>query len=794
MKLSYNWLSQYVDLKGISPTELAQSLTRSGHEVEGLNTLANASGLVIGEIIESDLIPETHLHKAQVRISNHDVKQIICGAPNCRSGLKVIVALPGAKLPIGEISAKSLHGLESYGMLCSLKELGVDLKLLNEAQINGIEELPQEAPVGETDVLAYLGLDDTILDVSLTANRSDCLSIWAMAREVAAIVDRKVTLPELQKHVEKPSSFQVVLKSEKAPYYLGKVIGHIKVGPSPKWLKEVLISSGINSINNVVDISNYVMLETGQPLHFYQLNKLKNHSIEVVDGRREKIKALDGMEFQLESEDIVIETNGTFAGIAGIMGGEESMIDDETVAIFMEAAHFSPVQIRHTSIRLNLVTEAASRFIKGIDPLAAQQAIQRATDLLVEWADGGEIEETVEVGHDGYTPIKIKESLSRLNQVLGTKFTMNQVTSVLERLNFAPLVQGDEVVCHIPSYRRDMELAADVQEEVIRLLGYDDLETTLPRMEANVGERNERQVAKRKTRETLISLGLQEIVTYTLQSKEESEKSLWPLGEAIVLSMPMSEARSHIRTSLMRSVLASAQYNIAHKNYPLAFYEISKVYAKGSEQERLAIFLEGNYQEDKLFGLEEKSDFYTLKGIIMSWLEKFGLPQERIEINENNRYDDHFHPYRSALVNLDGQFLGVFGEVHPKLQKEYSLKEALYAEIDLEVFYQAKIDRLHFKELDRYPSIDRDIALVVKKDVPAQKMVDTIRQYGKKIVRQVDIFDIYEGEHVEKGYKSVALRIRYQDADHTLQDAEVSEVHEVILHELEKQCQAILRS
>ncbi|MBW9212257.1 MULTISPECIES: phenylalanine--tRNA ligase subunit beta [Terrabacteria group] len=794
MKLSYKWLSQYVDLKGISAQELAQSLTRSGHEVEGLETLASATGLVIGEIIESEPIPKTHLNKVQVRISDTDIKQIICGAPNCRTGLKVIVALPGAKLPMGEISAKPVHNLESNGMLCSLKELGVDTKLLRDKQINGIEELNQDAPVGETNVLAYLGLDDTILDISLTANRSDCLSMWAMAREVAAIVNRKVTLPTLQEHREVPSSFQIHLKTEKASYYLGKVIGRVKVGPSPKWLKEALISSGINSINNVVDISNYVMLETGQPLHFYQLSKLKNHSIEVVDGHQEKIRALDGVEFQLEPEDIVIETSGHFAGIAGVMGGEESMIDDETTSIFMEAAHFSTVQIRHTATRLNLMTEAASRFIKGMDPLAAQQAIQRATDLLVELAEGAEIEETVEAGQDGYTAIEIKETLSHLNQVLGTKFTLEQVSSILERLNFTPLVQGDEITCYIPSYRRDMELDADVQEEVIRLLGYDDLDTTLPRMEATVGERNERQIAKRKTRETLISFGLQEIVTYTLQSKEESEKALWPLGEAISLSMPMSEARSHLRTSLMTSVLASVQYNIAHKNYPLAFYEISKVYAKGLEQERLSIFLEGNYQEDKLFGLEEKSDFYTLKGILMAWLKKFGIQQDHIEIKENNEYISHFHPYRSALVYLNHQLLAIFGEVHPTLQKQYSLKEAFYAEVNLEVFYQVKRKRLHFKELDRYPSVDRDIALVVKKEIPAQKIVDTIRQNGKQLVRQVDIFDVYEGKHVAKEDKSIALRIRYQDSEHTLQESEVNEIHESILHELKEKCQAVLRS
>lgn len=794
MKLSYNWLSKYVDLSGISPKDLADSLTRSGHEVEGLEPMSKAEGLAIGEILESTPIPDTHLNKAQVKVSETEVKQIICGAPNCRKGLKVIVALPGAVLPLGTIEAKPLHGLESNGMLCSLKELGVDPKFLTDKQINGIEELPSEAEVGHTDVLGYLGLDDTILDVSLTANRSDCLSMWAMAQEVGAIIHREVHLPTLQEHKESPSSFQVSLKTEKAPYFLGKVIRHVKVGPSPRWLKEALVASGMNSINNVVDISNYVMLETGQPLHFYNLKKLNDQSLEVVDGQRKVVKALDGMEFSIEPEDILIETNGAFAGIAGIMGGEESMIDEETDSILIEAAHFSAIQIRHSSIRLNLMTEAASRFTKGIDPLAAEKAVKRATDLLVEIAEASGLEETIVAGDSGYQPVEIQESLSHLNQVLGTHFSLEQVTSVLESLHFDPVVEGETITCHIPSYRRDMALDADVQEEVIRLLGFDDLKTTLPLMEATVGQRNERQLTKKKTRQTLISLGLQEIVTYTLQSKEESQQALWPLGQAVALAMPMSEARSHIRTSLMSSVLTSAQYNLAHKNYPLTVYEISKVYAKGLEQERLAIYLDGNFREDGLYKFEEPSDFYTLKGIITTWLEKLGFPQDRISVKENNLDADHFHPYRSALLYLDDQMLGLFGQVHPKVNKKYSLKNGLYAELNLEVVYQTSQARLRFEELDRYPFIDRDIALVTKKEIPAGSILKTIQETGKALVRQCQIFDVYEGEHVEKGYKSIALRIRYQAKDHTLQEAEVSAVHEEILKQLEQQCDANLRS
>lgn len=794
MQLSYKFLAQYVDLTNISAKQLAEALTNAGHEVEDIYPLADAQGLVIGQIINCELIPNTHLHKVQVEIASDKVLQIVCGAANCRCGLKVIVARVNACLQGQLIEAKKVHGIVSEGMLCSLKELAVPTKLLSQKQINGIEELADDALVGNENVLAYLGLDDMILDVSLTANRADCLAMWSMAKEVGAILNRQVNLPNFKEHEEIKADYQISLKTNKATYYLGKAIHSLKVGPSPKWLKDILLASGINSINNVVDISNYVMLETGQPLHFYNLNKINYKKIEVIDGVSLKGQALDEQVFDLESEDILIMSNQHLAAIAGIMGGKETMIDTTTDAIFIEAAHFSAQQIRHSANRLNLMTEAATRFIKGIDPLAALKAIKRATDLLVELAQAKEIEETVQAGLNNYQPIVISETLSHLNQVLGTSFQQKEVIDVLKRLDFKPTIEGDKIISHIPSYRQDMFLDADIQEEVIRLLGFASLKTTLPLMQATVGERDTKQLKRYHTRAILQSLGLQEIVTYTLQSCAESDLAFWPLGKAIKLAMPMSEARSVIRNSLMLSILACAKYNVDHKNDNLSLYEISKVYAKNIEQERLAIFLQGNYQEDKLYAYQEKTDFYTLKGIILSYLAKFGIAETSLIIKENTFDQEHFHPYRSALIYLDQQLLGTFGQVHPKLAKQYALKDAYYAEINLDLFYAYKAKRICFQSLDRYPFIERDIALVLKKEIPVMSILNKIKESGGLLVRKVDIFDLYEGEHVEQGYKSIALRIRYQAKDHTLKDEEVNAIHQNILHLLESDLQVSLRS
>ena len=799
MRLSYKWLSEYVDLSGITPEELAEKMTTAGLEVEGIEPMAQGTGLVIGEIVSCEDIPGTHLHDTLVRTGEGEehLWKIVCGAPNARTGLKVIAALPGAKLPGGTITARPLHGHESNGMLCALFELGVDKKYLSQAQIDGIEELPEDAPVGETDVFAYLGLDDTVLDVSLTPNRADCSSMWNMAKEVGAILNRKVTWPDFagKSDIGEKGSFTFASETEKCPLFFGKVVNHVKVGPSPKWMVNYLHAAGMNSINNVVDISNFVMLETGQPLHYYDLAKLPHHEITVVDDRKTQITALDGVTFDILPGDILITTGGEATGVAGIMGGEESKIDEHTTGIVIEAAHFDAASVRRTSIRLNLITEAAQRFTKGVEPLSCRKGVDRSVQLLQKYADASGFEATEIAGEEKTGEKTVRETLSHCNSLLGTSFTMEQVRDVLQRLDFRPEVNGDEIICHIPSYRTDIERDADIDEEVIRLIGFDELASTLPVMETTVGLRSGAQNLRLATRNVLCGYGLHEIVSYTLVSGEAvAENAFLPAGEPVALSMPMSEARKYVRNSLLSSVLEVIRYNEAHSNTDAGYFEISKVYGRGVEQERLAIFLDGSIGNDPLHHTSVKGDFYTLKGMLYGWLKKAGYPAARVRVKENRTDTKQFHPYRSAELWLDSTLLGVFGDLHPDVLKANDLKQGVYAELIIDPLFEGKKSRVKFEALDRYPAVNRDIALVVSRDVSAQQLLDVIRKAGKHLVRTTEVFDVYEGEHVAQDEKSIALRITYQASDHTLKEEEVAGVHNAILEQLASSLHAKLRA
>lgn len=796
MRLSYKWLNEYVDLSDVTPEELAERMTRAGLEVEGIEKQASGTKLVIGEVVECEDIPDTHLHATKTRVSDSEVLDIVCGAPNCRKGLKVIVALDGCELPGGTITSKPVRGYDSNGMLCSLSELGVDKKYQSEAQLAGIEELDDDAEVGNTDVLNYLGLDDTILEVSLTPNRADCSAMWNMAKEVGAILHKEVKWPDYEGKADEgvPTDFKVISNTEKCSGFVGKVVNHVVVKETPRWMKNYLNAAGINSINNVVDISNFVMLETGQPLHYYNLAKLPNKDITVVDDVDMTMVALDGEEFKIEKGDLVITTGGEATGIAGIMGGEESMIDEETKGIFIEAAHFDAVSVRRASLRMNLLTEAAQRFTKGIERDCMKKAVDRSVQLLKEYAEASDFEETIYVGKIQDEERVVKETLSHANELLGTEFSMQEVEETLKWLDFKPEVNGDEIVCTIPSYRRDIERAADIDEEIIRLIGFESLKSTLPYMQATVGKLTPAQSLRRKTRDVMVSLGLNEIVTYTLVSDEFKDDAALECGESIELAMPISEARKYIRNSLYNSVLECIAYNEDHQNTNNAVFEISKVYGKGVEKERLAIAIDGALQEDKLHKYELKGNFYALKGIIMNWLSRLGFNGSRIQIRENKADVDHFHPYRSAEVYLDNKFLGIFGEVHPAILKKKDMKTTYYAELEIDPLLEITPARLKFNQLERYPAIERDLSFVVSKDVTAQELLMAVKKAGGKLVKATNIFDVYEGEHVEEGKKSVALRITYQASDRTLKEEDIKESHEKILASLAKQFSAELRS
>ena len=802
MKISKKWLERYMDLGQRSMDEIATTVTNAGFEVEDIVPLSQGTNLVIGEVLTCKDHPDSdHLHITTVNTGDQ-VRPIVCGAPNVAAGQKVIVALPGAKLPGGEIKSGKIRGEVSDGMICSLAELGVDKHTLSEAQLSGIEVLDQDAPVGHTDPLGYLGYDDTVLDIGLTPNRADCQAAWNMASETAAILNIPCQLPEVAGAADiasdVPTQLKIVSETEKCPYFYGKVVNSVTIKPSPKWMQELLRASGMNSINNVVDISNIVMLETGQPMHFYDKNALPHQEITVKDNLDTDYTTLDGETYHLQSGDVVITSNGQPIGIGGVMGGNDSKVEDNTQGIIIECASFDHVSIRNTARRLNLNTESSIRYQKGIEPLAAKKAIDRAVDLLIQYADAKDFEQTVEFGCDHYEEKTITCTVEQLNHRLGTDFAKEEIVDVFARLNLEPTVEGTTITVKVPSTRQDLEGMADLSEEVIRMIGYDRLPSTLPVMEMTEGKLNPQQRQRRFIQTFLCENGLQDAITYTLVSSAKKENAIFSTGDALELPTPLSEERRYLRTSILPSLLESAAYNHSRGNKGVNMFEISELTSTQGVIEHLAIVLTGAMNETRWLKTSTPADFYTLKGLVETILERSGISENRLFFKPNQKDTTHFHPGRSAEVYIGKDLIGLMGEIHPLYANEVGLKHAVMAELDLDQILETKKSKIRFTPVSKYPAVYRDLAFVVEKDLPASKIVEVIKRSGKlgkeSIVKNVDVFDVYQGEHVGEHEKSIALTMTFQSDVQTLDDKTITTIFNSIIDAIVNQCKATLRS
>lgn len=800
MIISRKWLQQYMDLSDLTIEEVADRLTNSGSEVEGIEKMSQGSSLVIGKVLSCEEHPDSdHLHVCQVDLGK-ECKQIVCGAPNVAAGQKVIVAMVGAQLPGGDIKAGVIRGQESNGMICSLLELGVDPHMLSEESKTGIEVLPEDAPVGNEHPLSYLGLDDEILDIGLTPNRSDCIAAWSMALEAGAVLHKEVTLPACEGASSCGTATKLIVRSEtkKCPLFLGKVINEVTIKPSPAWMKELLQAAGLKSINNVVDISNIVMLETGQPLHFYDMQAIPAQEITVKDHIEESYTALDGEAYQLDAQDIVITTQGKPIGIAGIMGGNDSKIEETTKGIIIEAAIFHHVSIRNTARRLNLNTDASVRYQKGIEPMATFKAVDRAVQLLIEYADAKGLEETVQVGTNNYEPLSFEVNLDRINAVLGTDFAQNEVVAVLADLHLKPELVEKNIRVSIPSYRTDLTIEADIAEEIIRILGYDRLPNTMPQTTSTLGALDKRQQLRRKLRGLFSSLGYNEAVSYTLVSKRKIEEAVMGRKEIYELASPMSEDRRYIRDSILPSMLECIAYNQARSIKDIALFEISNVYGDRTVEERLCIAASGSLQKNRWQKYSVEADFYTMKGVLQSVLESLGYDEKRIIFKENTLDVKNFHPYRSAVVYLGKELLAIMGQIHPAMAKAYDINETVALELNLEILLKNKPSKVKASEVSKYPSVTRDYALVVEEDVKVADIIQSIKKNGKldkeNIIQNVEVFDVYMGEHVAQGYKSIALTVSFQSFVKTLKDIEINGIHEKIMETLKKELNAELRA
>jgi phenylalanyl-tRNA synthetase beta chain len=803
MFVSYKWLQEYVDLTGITAKELADRITKSGIEVESVEVLnKGAKGVVVGHVLEREQHPNADkLSKCLVDIGEGEPVQIICGAPNVAKGQKVAVAKVGAVLP-GNLKIKraKLRGEESNGMICSLQELGVESKLVPKEYADGIFVFPSDAPVG-ADALELLNLDDEVLELGLTPNRADCLSMIGVAYEVAAILGRSVKLPtiELQENAENVRDYISVRVDapQDNPLYAGRVVKNVKIGPSPLWMQTRLMAAGIRPHNNVVDITNYILLEYGQPLHAFDYDRLGSKEIVVRRAKAgETIVTLDDTKRTLTEDHLVITNGMEPVALAGVMGGANSEVRDDTTTVFIESAYFTSPVIRKASKDHGLRSEASTRFEKGIDPARTKEALDRAAALMAEYAGGEVVGGIVEVNTLKEKEVTVTITLDRINRVLGTTITKDEVATILTNLQFAFTEDDGTFTITVPSRRRDIAIEEDIIEEVARLYGYDRLPATLPVAEAKPGKLTPYQAKRRQVRRYLEDVGFFQAITYSLTSEEKAAMFALETAEPIRLALPMSEERSVLRQSLLPHLLEVASYNRARQVENVAVYETGAVYlANGenelpNEKERLAGVLTGVWHAHLWQGEKKAVDFYVVKGILDGLFELLGLTN-RIEYKQAKR--EHMHPGRTADILLDGKTIGFVGQLHPVVQKEYDLKETYVFELALTDLLNAEVEDIRYSPIPRFPSITRDIALVVDENVVAGELQKAIIEAGGKLLKEVSIFDVYKGDRLPEGKKSIAFSLRYYDPERTLTDEEVTAVHEKVIQAVEQRFGATLR-
>ena len=775
--ISLEWLNDYVDIENIDPKELAVQITKAGVNVEKVIT-NHIDNLTVGEVIECENHPNSdHLHICKVNVGDK-VLQIVCGAPNVRKGLKVIVALEGAILPGNfEIKKGVIRGVESCGMLCALYELGLEEKT-EETYNKGICELDSNAKVGE-DPLKVLNLDSTLYELDIHKHRNnDCFYHIGFAYEVGAILNKKVKLPSLETNpIEDKieNYFDLKVETNKCPYYLAKMVKDVTIKESPDFIKKRLIDAGMRPINNVVDISNFVMLEYGQPLHFFDKDKLGNKIVVRDACDEEKIVTLDEKERILSNKDIVITDGTKPVAIAGVMGGLNTDIDTNTKNILIESAIFDGVSIRYTSSNLNLKSEASIRYGKGLNYEYTNDAIERACHLLEKYADAKVLTGTVKYDNIDKTPKVVKFKTNDVNKMLGINISNENMEKEFDRLGFNYNLENDTLTVTIPNRRLDIEANVnDIAEEIGRLYGYHNLVGTLPKLETKKGEYKGDLKLRKDVSKHLRGLNLNEVKTYTLVSPEMANLFNYDNKENAVLPNPMSADKSIVRTTLIPSLINIYEYNKARKVNDILIYEISKTYDKNyNEDVKLSILMKGNYITNDWMNSKIKVDFYLIKGIVENILNYLGF---------KNRYTfekdliNHLHTGISASILVDRQKLGIIGRVHPSLLKD----EVYVCELSLTKLNK-EVKPLKYKESSKYPEIIKDVAFIVPKSLTSGEIVETIKKAGGRLLSSIDVFDVYTGENVKENEKSIAYTLTFKDDTRTLNDEEVNAVFRNII-------------
>lgn len=797
MNTSLSWIKAYVPDLDVTAQEYTDAMTLSGTKVEGFERLdADLEKIVIGQILSIERHPDADkLIICQVNVGTETV-QIVTGAPNVKEGDKVPVVLDGGRVAGGhdgkmtpggiKIKKGKLRGIESCGMMCSIEELGSTRDMYPEAPEYGIYIFPEDAVVGESAVKA-LGLDDVVFEYEITSNRVDCYSVLGIAREAAATFRKKFVPPvvtETGNNEDAHDYVKVTVKDkELCPRYIARVVKNIKIAPSPKWMQRRLASNGIRPINNIVDITNYVMEEYGQPMHAYDYDTIAGHEIVVRRaGKGEKFVTLDGQERTMDDSVLMICDGEKAVGIAGIMGGENSMITDNVKTMMFEAACFDGTNIRLSSKKVGLRTDASGKFEKGLDPNNAEAAINRACQLIEELGAGEVVGGMVDVYTTKKEPVRVKFEPEKINALLGTKIPREQMLEYFKPLELAYDAATDEIVA--PTFRHDIFRTADLAEEVARFFGYDNIPTTLPKGEATTGKLPFYLRIEELARDIAEYCGFSQGMTYSFESPKVFDKLLLPADSpsrnAVKISNPLGEDFSIMRTVSLNGMLTSLAFNYNHRNKNVRLYEMGNIYLPKAlpltelPEERMQFTL----------GMYGEGDFFVMKGVVEEFFEKAGL--HGVVSYDPKAGKSFLHPGRQANIIYNGEILGYLGEVHPEVADTYGIGEKAYvAVLDMpKIVENASFDR-KFEGIARFPAVTRDISMVVKKDILAGQIEAMIRQRGGKHLESLKLFDIYEGEQIKKGFKSMAYSLVFRAKDKTMTEDEITASMKKIYNGLE---------
>jgi len=795
MLVPLKWLRDYVDID-IDTQEFADMMTMTGSKVEKVDFFGKeTNGVEVCKILEIEQHPDAdRLKVTKVEVANGEILQIVTNATNIKVGDYVPVARIGAVLP-GDFKIKKgkLRGVLSEGMFCGAEELTIPSAFVEDHKKDGIYILDhQDSFELGMDVRDVLGINDALIEFEITSNRPDCRSIIGIAREAAVTLGKELKYPEIKVNgSDEEMSFEIDIQTDLCKRYCGRVVKDVKVGPSPYWMQRKLIEAGMRPINNIVDITNYVMLELGQPLHAFDLDDIKYNKMTVKMAEEgEKFTTLDGVERTLTSDMLVIGNQDKTLDLAGIMGGENSGIKDTTTSIFIEGASFAKENIRATSKKLGLRTEASSRFEKGIDINLTEAAVNRACQLIEELGCG-----TVLNGMLDYYPQKeevqkVTVNPVRINKLLGVNVPMDQFINILESLEFkCNLVSSEVLELEVPTFRLDITEDADILEEIARIYGYDNIPAANLEGNATAGVKTDKQKFIDNVKANSIACGLNEILTYSFVSPRGVDKiNLCADDEKrnfVKIMNPLGEETSVMRTTLIPNMLDVISTNISHKVEEVSAFECGNTF---TPQEGLPV--ESKKYCVGMYGKEV--DFFVLKGVVESVLNNVGLKGYEIEPETTNLT---FHPGRCAKIVYNNIYIGTFGELHPDVIENYNLGQRVYvAEIDIDTVFENITLTKSYNPLPKYPSTSRDIALIVKDEVFVKQIEDIIKSNGEDLVESYKLFDVYKGAQIEKGHKSIAYSITYRSKDKTLTDEDVAKVHEKILSELSEKLNANLRS